>query len=274
MLNKKIAILCMITINYFTLISDVISISVPKTGTHLLSECIAGILGKTPNFSNIVDSRRDDKSTSNVYWNHLRFTQQYAQKLKRDKKFLLIRDPRDQVVSMTFWAEEEIKNKKERFLKIYLKQLKGTDYMAYHHLTFKERLNKLIFEGSPIYDGFNPFLKTKTYGISNFYHAYLPWLKEPNVCLIRFENLVGAKGGGSDELQYKEIQKIAKHLGVKLSDERIKQITSGLFGGTRTFRSGQIGGWKKCFSPEIKTNFKRVAAKLLIELGYEKDLNW
>jgi sulfotransferase 6B1 len=41
-----------------------------------------------------------------------------------------------------------------------------------------------------------------------------------------------------------------------------------------TFRQGKSGGWRKHFTPEIRDLFKQTAGQLLIDLGYEKDLNW
>lgn len=41
-----------------------------------------------------------------------------------------------------------------------------------------------------------------------------------------------------------------------------------------TYRKGQSGNWRQEFDEEVKERFKAVAGDLLIELGYEKDLNW
>lgn len=44
---------------------------------------------------------------------------------------------------------------------------------------------------------------------------------------------------------------------------------------SHTFRKG--GGarnWERRFTPEHKEQFKSVAGELLVELGYEQDLNW
>lgn len=41
-----------------------------------------------------------------------------------------------------------------------------------------------------------------------------------------------------------------------------------------TFRTGKTGEWKKYFKEEHKKIFKEVAGQLLIDLGYEKTLDW
>ncbi len=94
--------------------------------------------------------------------------------------------------------------------------------------------------------------------------------------LVKFENLIGPKGGGSYEQQLKTIMKISQHLGIPLSLQKIQTVIADLFGGTWTFREGQIGGWKKYFTPEIKKAFKQDPRliQLLIDLGYENGSNW
>ena len=101
-------------------------------------------------------------------------------------------------------------------------------------------------------------------------------MDQKNVHVIRFEDLIGQAGGGSKEKQVYEIQKIAQHLDINLSIEQATDIAYRLFGGTFTFREGQIGSWKKYFTPEIKQVFKNTPGglDLLIQLGYEKDNNW
>jgi hypothetical protein len=43
---------------------------------------------------------------------------------------------------------------------------------------------------------------------------------------------------------------------------------------TQTFHKGKIGSWRTHFNNRHKEAFKRVAGDLLIELGYEQNLNW
>ena len=93
---------------------------------------------------------------------------------------------------------------------------------------------------------------------------------------VHFENLIGSKGGGSDDVQAQEILKMAEHLRIELSPEKLAHVQKELFGNSRTFRQGKTGGWQQTFTPEMKSAFKNVpgANQLLIDLGYEKDSNW
>jgi len=50
-----------------------------------------------------------------------------------------------------------------------------------------------------------------------------------------------------------------------------KRLPGRLFS---TARKGVIGDWKNYFTDSHKQEFKRIAGDLLIDLGYESDLNW
>ena len=110
--------------------------------------------------------------------------------------------------------------------------------------------------------------------IDEFYRYFIPWKECDSFCTIRFEDLVGPRGGGSLECQLKEIKKIANHLRLDVDDQVIEKVADQLFGGTETFRKGQIGSWKDHFELRHKEAFKKIAGQLLIDLGYEKDFNW
>ncbi len=102
----------------------------------------------------------------------------------------------------------------------------------------------------------------------------MPWIAYDNVCTIRFEALVGKRGGGSDGHQMMEINRILNHLDITKNHAFLKPIGHYLFGHSMTFRKGHIGSWKTHFTEHHKTLFKNIGGQLLIDLGYENDLNW
>ncbi len=73
------------------------------------------------------------------------------------------------------------------------------------------------------------------------------WINSDNVVVVKFEDLVGSKGGGSDEIQREAISKILKHVGKELQGNELDKVQTNLFGGTHTFRGGQIDGWIRDF---------------------------
>lgn len=110
--------------------------------------------------------------------------------------------------------------------------------------------------------------------LDNMYAPVFQWERYPQVLMVYFENLVGEKGGGSREMQLDEIRRIAEHLEVELSPERLEEIADNLFGGTSTFMSGQIGTWRQYFGPEHVDLIKKSCGNTLIRLGYERDKDW
>jgi hypothetical protein len=91
--------------------------------------------------------------------------------------------------------------------------------------------------------------------------------------MVKFEDLVGIKGGGSAEAQREAVERVGRHLGIGVGQERMRAVEEGLFGVGRTFRKGQIGGWREEFSSEHERAVEGVVGPLLVELGYEAPPN-
>jgi hypothetical protein len=106
------------------------------------------------------------------------------------------------------------------------------------------------------------------------YRQFLGWEREGEAVMVKFEDLVGLRGGGSDEAQRRAVEQVATHLGVPPGEETMRLVQENLFGKGRTFRKGQIGGWREEASQEHVRAAKEVVGSLLVELGYEADLHW
>jgi hypothetical protein len=105
--------------------------------------------------------------------------------------------------------------------------------------------------------------------------AYSGWIGCSNCCVLRFEKLMGEHGGAAtDQDALEELQKVANAIGVKASNARLKKIYQQSFGKGWGFFKGKVGSWKEYFKEEHKIAAKAVVGDLLIELGYETDLNW
>ncbi len=100
------------------------------------------------------------------------------------------------------------------------------------------------------------------------------WLDQPFNYTTTFEKLVGPQGGGSQTAQRQELTAVAHHLGFSLPEERLAHVARQLFGGTNTFDRGAIGAWRREFDANHRALFKEIAGQLLIEWGYEQDLDW
>jgi hypothetical protein len=277
---KKIMLLsvlfCAITKPNYLDDKQIVPISILKCGTHLLLKCI-NLLTKrdfvvwTPQASIAAKEKftvlnfykmsiEALKELTNLPQNlflktHLFYSDEYAAHLANEKfiKFFVYRDPRDMVVSLAFFV---LKQKKE--------------WPMAQAMSFDDRLLDIITEGKMFYQTHPPVSN----GIAELYGSYFNWLKMPNMLSIRFEDLVGPKGGGTVEAQRKTIRKIVEHLGLNLSEAEIEAVSNKIFGGTFSFREGKIGSWKKYFKPIHIEAFKAHAGQTLIDWGYEKDLNW
>lgn len=241
-------------------------ITIPKCGSNLLIKTIGRMLGLkgyigAPKWVLLDDATIKKLMTiSSFLSSHLIYVPENIQRLQRNdiKKIFIYRDPRDQIVSAAF----------------HMKKLSKS--FAFSSWEIDRLIDVLILGGGPIWSALflskEPWLSLQS--ITSFYNLYLPWMLEPNTYTTTFEKLVGSKGGGSDTQQVREIVAMAHHIGLDLDLKTVKGIVDKLFGGTSTFRAGKIGSWKKYFLPRHKEAFKKVAGQLLIDLGYEKDLNW
>jgi hypothetical protein len=99
--------------------------------------------------------------------------------------------------------------------------------------------------------------------------GFLPWLEFPNVISLSFEELVGAAGGGSEEAQLQLIWSIQLKLQVPGEPEHI--ATKVFNTDSATFRSGQIGGYRKHLPVKSMTDFAKNNTDILEQLGYPLD---
>ena len=238
-----------------------------KTGTHLLTKLMSRLVNKevhncwehslpAKEFTTLLD----EVESSNMFLHmHALPTKEIIQTLKKKKYkvFFLMRDPRDDMVSLLYYIE-----------KGWSIGPCGLD-KPYGTLSLPEKLQELI--------------TGERFGLAMVEAIILrrlDWMKEKSqfVYTAHFENLVGSEGGGDDKKQLKEIIKISQHLGLNLSTAELKDIAKDLWGAepgeNTTFRKGQLGGWKEEFTSEHKAAFKKRYNKLLIHLKYEKNSNW
>jgi Sulfotransferase domain len=106
------------------------------------------------------------------------------------------------------------------------------------------------------------------------YRQFLGWQDDENAIVVKFEDLVGPRGGGSAEAQRRTVERVARHLGVWVHEETVSSIEEDLFGLGRTFRKGKIGGWRSEFCEEHVQAAREIAGPLLVKLGYEADPHW
>lgn len=237
-------------------------VALPKSGTHLLSSCVELITNKRLEFlkeslHSIKNKNLKELSPNNFLGTHAVYTKAHKKRLEKNtfKGVFIIRDPRDTIVSRAHW----------------FKKRHPDNILSLDQLLMELIINYAHFDNYPEDVS---HLNVKTLADA-YQKLYLPWQQCPLIYTTRFELLVGPRGGGNIQAQITEIKNIAKHLSIELSETQIKEVADNVFDSTSiTFKAGQIGSWKDHFKPNHKEAFKKVAAQLLITLGYEKNINW
>lgn len=243
-----------------------VCITPEKTGTHLLLKALRLLTGMEDEH----DWHRDihEHLYHQHLWEcekhgtfshmHINADEKYrrALRVRKYKVIFLMRDPRDQLVSMYYYIRD-----------------RG---WIYNMLSMQTRFAGMSFD-----DQIDEMITGKRFGTSvpNVVVGWkMPWMfvTDPEVYTARYENLVGPKGGGSREAQIAELTGIVKFLNLKVNDKRIAAIADVLYGkpGEATFNTGQIGTWKSTFNELHKEHFKKVFGDKLILLGYESDYDW
>jgi hypothetical protein len=181
---------------------------------------------------------------------HCLYTPELADLFRREgmRVVCILRDPRDVAVSQMH----------------YLKQLKNhfahEDYMALP--SDRERLLVSIRGGE--------LGGRRLQSLAERYGRFLGWERDGGAVMVSFEDLVGPKGGGSEEAQRLAVGRVAAHLGVPAGERTTGLIGENLFGVGRTFRRGRIGGWREEFTAEHERALAEGAlGPLLAELGYD-----
>lgn len=152
----------------------------------------------------------------------------------------IVRDPRDVLVSLYHY---------------HLKDFKPYSRVLVR-LSIEQGLNK-IYEG----------MTTKGARLSPLAHRVrnsIGWLSSPNVLPIRFEDLIGEKGGASSKVQCATIDSILEFLSLEKS-VLAKEIQDKVFDvGSQTFNKGKIRQY-----PEILQNYQiaRLEGDLVNEMN-------
>ncbi|MCH9632678.1 MAG: hypothetical protein S4CHLAM6_10160 [Chlamydiae bacterium] len=231
--------------------------TITKSGTFLAIDVLKKMTGYECNDHG--DEDLGDVNQFSFYHMHL-FPKTVKKLFKRDKKLkkiLLVRDLRDACVSLTFWVQKD-----------HVKMLSNND---------KEDLCKLQTDSDKIrwilnheHDDDGP--RKWGFHLANQADLMCKVMNKKNVLVVRFENLVGSKGGGSDEAQFREVKKIAQFINapMKNDDEQLKTLALSLFGDSKsTFRKGQIGSWESHFDEDIEALFNEKLSVYQRKLGYK-----
>jgi sulfotransferase 6B1 len=253
--------------------------SYPKSGTHLLYQILYSIPGLNQwddlisvqalcgmiNTADHIRWKLGSAPNKSIVRSHLTYCKEILNILTEHncRVIFIYRDLRDVVVSHANWVCRE----KRIFLHdIYQKKT-----------SFQEQLMSSI-EGIPLGSPFGSNVSQPSIGQD--FSRWRGWVNDSKTLAVKFEDLVGERGGGEEETRLKKIEQIVNHLKLDISPSYIKtHLASHILNPreSHTFvkgNKGKIGNWQNIFTEEHKKAFKKVAGDLLIELGYEQDQNW
>lgn len=247
--------------------SKVLINSYPKAGTHLLLSCFE-LLKEFPSpliYHIDPDYRNSNRLLSRmlngqVISGHFFYSDELIKHLQLNsiKTLFIIRDLRDIAVSNFYYIT--YKDKTHRLHK-YFKSLPNDEARLLAAIEGVEAKDLKQAKGMP--------------SIGDFARNYQPWVQSKDCLTLKFEDLVGVKGGGTNEVMEFTLEQIFNYLEISDLDHKLEFIKENLFNtNSKTFRSGQIGNWKKHFKALHIEAFKKEAGDLLIDLGYENDINW
>lgn len=238
--------------------------SFPKAGTNLLENLLLNVPGlrrrlgrmnrawtieEVNSILNNIKSLKKGQFTSSHFIADERIFN--TLKINNIKSIMVIRDIRSKIIS-------------------HSKYVTNIDFAHKTHNFFKNlddddnRINAII-DGVP----------NVVASIDEELKRYAGWLDNPHILVVRFEDLIGEMGGGSDNKQKETLEKIINFLEVKISNNQFNKIQSKIFSTkVRTFRSGKINEWHKYLNENHKNKIKNKAGNWLIENGYEKNNDW
>jgi len=240
--------------------------SYARCGTHLLSDVVQAITGLTnywPRETSLLLEIFNKVPKNAFFLNHsfpnLECFSFFS--ANRYKIIINFRDPRDQLISHYYHSTELEKggdNEWGHFLRKFNKE---------------EAINILITTLEA--GGFAcPVRQTQ------WVHGWLDAVKLgiPTL-LVTYEGLVQNKA--------KTVVQIANFLGYNLCPDKVEEVVkeTSFDQPSHTIkhrgeheneikRKGIVGEWRNHFTQSNKDTFKSVGGKFLIELGYEKDLDW
>jgi hypothetical protein len=246
--------------------------SIPKSGSHLIIQVLLGLtkLGPFVDTGFFPVNRWEDNRKlppqdvlrnieamcpGDIGYGYVHCHEPYLSALTGPGRatVFVYRDPRDVVVSAMNYAT--YMNPRHGLHRYFKQRLKSDE----------ERINAII-RGIP-----EPGIDYSS--IQARYDHYTGWLEKPDVLCLRFEDLildrVPALHRLVDYLRSRGFRSsVTDEEAVEVLKAGIEPKKSG------TFRKGQPGAWREVFSEANKTAFKQITGDLLIQLGYESDLNW
>ena len=206
---------------------------------------------------------RFQKVVSGLFWRSQDWTFFYPRRLLGNwwnfgirknpfRCFVVIRDLRDTLISLYFSTKKSHELIVDRLSRIRhrLDDLNEEDGLIY-------LMDKVLIESAAI---------------------QASWIHVEDILLLRYEDILGN--------EHTFFEQLIEYCQIDISRERLHDIVyynvfeavTGRKRGEQDvnahLRKGIAGDWRNYFTVRVKKEFKKQYGKLLIDTGYEKDLNW
>lgn len=157
------------------------------------------------------------------------------------RPLLVVRDPRDALLSAANYA---------------LNQGKPAQIVERLGDRGLDDILRFLLKGE---EGTAPFLDQ--------FAVFHPWTTWDEVMTVRFEDLIGARGGGSDQTQQETLIRLLEHVGADPGQTAAaaEQVFNPRAG---TFFKGQIGGHRQYIRGDIARLFEERFGDTLAQWGY------
>ncbi|MGW0809518.1 hypothetical protein [Nonomuraea sp. NPDC002799] len=158
------------------------------------------------------------------------------------------RDPRDAVISMINFLEGRTKEGYGNF--------------------FEADIFSAILRSKPTWEEkIDHALRDKSFLGRDQFEKALWLLNHPQVCKVRYEDLVGPEGGGSRERQLGAVNRVLRHLG---SGRDAEEVAGKVYNPDAwSFYKGRSGGWPERFTERNLARFTEQFGDLIQQYGYE-----
>lgn len=232
----------------------VLCVSLPKAGTHLIERavCLHPRLYRrilpTLNPQNVgpdgLPGVLEALRPGQVTLAHLPFDPAYPQILSREgvEALFVVRDPRDIAVSLAHFIAD---HRDHPLHSLYAAQP-----------DLKSRIEVAIAGAADHRPPAPP--------LALILEGFAGWL-DSGAQVVRFEDLIGPRGGGDEQAQERTVNAIYDHLGLAAPPGLHARVFSH---ASPTFRKGLIGQWHQHFDPELEALYERQAGGWVGAYGY------
>lgn len=235
----------------------ILIVSIQKSGTHLIEEMFKSLGYKAVRVGENFNVEKFKKCKKKEYFfSHFIPNDQVLLELySNPNEYGIIynfRDPRDTLTSKVNWnhsSNDKITHPMREFMKD-----------VYSRFSKKELLDRFIDSDK---------IRPNEYDIMEYFSLGRILLFSSSILNVRFEDLIGEKGGGSFEMQKIVVKNILQYIGLSYKEDEMLKVCGKLYNpNATTFTKGSLKSYLTFFSEEQIQRFNAKHNKILIDYGY------